>query len=484
MFGSVNVPTHAGALPDAQSARAVSGPPERGKGDGSFAAIFGRAEATPDNVVDAEDATADADPEQVSDAPMEDGALALDEEEEGPEIEASVPDELHEATMSQRPSDLERKVGRDAGAAEMSAISVSSMSLPTSDTPLSGEQVRVTGAVPALKGAMINVAAAGGAPLAASNAQGSEATDALVVDAKRNVGAPILPQIIAAAPAQTGAQTQPNLTDLARSEARAALASATPESGAVHRGAAEADTMPLRVTQGAPLPLSGSAAAAAQPETRFSYPIDMTMRVGAAQPEVAVAAASPAPAPAQKPSFSLSAAMIAAPAGADTPERGVGLEALSGATELRSTAPAADLRPGAPSPSTQAETARQVAVQIADAVRSGEKPIELTLNPAELGRVRLALAPGDGVMMVTVLADRPETLDLMRRHIDMLAQELRAIGYGSTAFSFGQDSGGSKAGGFAPGDSTSDTQTTANDALETPPPEAPLATMDRLDIRL
>ncbi len=43
------------------------------------------------------------------------------------------------------------------------------------------------------------------------------------------------------------------------------------------------------------------------------------------------------------------------------------------------------------------------------------------------------------------IADRPETLELMRRHIDILAQEFRDIGYGSAEFSFGQ--GGQRPGG-------------------------------------
>lgn len=198
------------------------------------------------------------------------------------------------------------------------------------------------------------------------------------------------------------------------------------------------------------------------------------------------ALATPAPTALQNSPVALSAAMTAIPAGADNPERGLGLEAVSAAAELRSTLPAdAEVRPAASTPSTQVETARQVAVQIADAVRSGEKPIELTLNPAELGRVRLALAPGDGVMMVTVLADRPETLDLMRRHIDMLAQELRTIGYGSTAFSFGQGGDGTAPEGFAPsGGGDSETQDTASGIPETPASGAPLGVHDRLDIRL
>ncbi len=99
-------------------------------------------------------------------------------------------------------------------------------------------------------------------------------------------------------------------------------------------------------------------------------------------------------------------------------------------------------------PSVGSETARHAAQQIATAVIQGNgKSTEIALNPEELGRVRLTLTATDGALTMTVLADRPETQELLRRHIDVLAQEFRALGYESVSFSFnaeGQaDSGGS-----------------------------------------
>ncbi len=59
---------------------------------------------------------------------------------------------------------------------------------------------------------------------------------------------------------------------------------------------------------------------------------------------------------------------------------------------------------------------------IADAARAlQDRPVEVTLNPEELGRVRLTLRSVDGSMSVSVAVERPETLDLLRRNIDMLA---------------------------------------------------------------
>lgn len=100
---------------------------------------------------------------------------------------------------------------------------------------------------------------------------------------------------------------------------------------------------------------------------------------------------------------------------------------------------------GTPAPVAAAatpETARQVAAQIAVAVtNSNGKMTEIALNPEELGRVKLSLSAGDGVITVNLLADRPETQDLLRRHIDMLAQEFRQLGYTSISFSFGEQKG-------------------------------------------
>ena len=74
---------------------------------------------------------------------------------------------------------------------------------------------------------------------------------------------------------------------------------------------------------------------------------------------------------------------------------------------------------------------------IAEAARAlQDRPVEVTLNPEELGRVRLTLRSVDGSMSVSVAVERPETLDLLRRNIDMLASQLRELGYKDLSFSF------------------------------------------------
>ncbi|SHL26369.1 Flagellar hook-length control protein FliK [Roseovarius marisflavi] len=136
----------------------------------------------------------------------------------------------------------------------------------------------------------------------------------------------------------------------------------------------------------------------------------------------------------------------------------------------------------------RADLPQHIAMQIAAAAQRGGagRPIDIVLNPAELGPVRLSLASADGVMSVTVIAERPETLDLMRRHIDTLAQEFLNIGYGKAQFSFGggqsgqtgqkhSDTSHSPAGGSGPQAPITETPNLHH---------TPILISDRLDIRL
>jgi hypothetical protein len=70
-----------------------------------------------------------------------------------------------------------------------------------------------------------------------------------------------------------------------------------------------------------------------------------------------------------------------------------------------------------------------------------DRPVEVTLSPEELGRVRMSLSTHDGALTMSVLADRPETLDLLRRNIDQLAQDFRDLGFHDLSFSFGDRPG-------------------------------------------
>lgn len=82
----------------------------------------------------------------------------------------------------------------------------------------------------------------------------------------------------------------------------------------------------------------------------------------------------------------------------------------------------------------EADIARQLTSALPGAT---DGPVEISLNPEELGKVRLAMRTQDDAITVSVQAERPETLDLMRRNIDSLAREFREMGYAQISFDFG-----------------------------------------------
>lgn len=115
------------------------------------------------------------------------------------------------------------------------------------------------------------------------------------------------------------------------------------------------------------------------------------------------------------------------------------LKPLSG--EAMDVPAAWDARSQAPASLAQviarAETPAMIGRQIAETFhRMADSPMELALNPKELGRVKMSISASELGITVSVLAERPETLDLMRRNIDQLAREFQAIGYENINFAF------------------------------------------------
>lgn len=124
------------------------------------------------------------------------------------------------------------------------------------------------------------------------------------------------------------------------------------------------------------------------------------------------------------------------------------IDGLNGETlDTAATDVAPTERRSAPDHVSRAESAlrhdapRPVMQQVAEAARGlRDGPVEMTLQPEELGKVRLTLtAAADGSMMFSVQAERSETMDLLRRHIGDLARELHDLGFENLSFSFGQD---------------------------------------------
>jgi flagellar hook-length control protein FliK len=87
---------------------------------------------------------------------------------------------------------------------------------------------------------------------------------------------------------------------------------------------------------------------------------------------------------------------------------------------------------------------RSVAMQLAAAVSVDRRgAFEIRLSPEELGVVKLTLHVADGTVALAIEAERPETLELMRRSLDVLEREFRDAGFTSLNLSFG-DRGGDR----------------------------------------
>jgi hypothetical protein len=115
---------------------------------------------------------------------------------------------------------------------------------------------------------------------------------------------------------------------------------------------------------------------------------------------------------------------------------------------------------------------------------------EISLSPEELGRVKLRLqsdAQNPDRMVVMLSFDRPETMDLFRRHADQLAEIIRSAGYSGVDISFAQQGQGDQgqAGDRQPGPRTGAVET-PSPALpaSTPPAPRPLRPGHGLDLRM
>ena len=131
------------------------------------------------------------------------------------------------------------------------------------------------------------------------------------------------------------------------------------------------------------------------------------------------------------------------PAGSNVGMLDIAPQPFSQMGELQPSSANASLSTQAGSGAPDQPLARHVAQQLANAAHNPPSgPVGLTLSPEELGRVHLMFKNDNGSLTVSLATERPETLDLMRRHIETLTQELRNIGYREVNISFGQERAG------------------------------------------
>ena len=93
--------------------------------------------------------------------------------------------------------------------------------------------------------------------------------------------------------------------------------------------------------------------------------------------------------------------------------------------------------PTAEAPRSPADAQAVIRQIVAHGPQAGQGDLEITLRPEELGRLRLVVHEHAGQTSLFVTADRPETLDLLRRHTDLLVQEFRSQGFGALNVSVG-----------------------------------------------
>lgn len=100
--------------------------------------------------------------------------------------------------------------------------------------------------------------------------------------------------------------------------------------------------------------------------------------------------------------------------------------------------------PAPPLPLTVPVT--EIAALIGQIGQNGPEITEISLSPEELGRLRLHLIPDGDRIQVILSAERPETLDLLRRNLEQFTADLRQMGFSSSAFGFAGWAGGQDRG--------------------------------------
>ena len=86
----------------------------------------------------------------------------------------------------------------------------------------------------------------------------------------------------------------------------------------------------------------------------------------------------------------------------------------------------------------------QEVLKIAEQLRAGARmdryPLEIALDPPELGQVRMVLQTSEATTTLLIIADRPETAELMRRHANFLHEAFAQEGKGGLNLQFGTSS--------------------------------------------
>ena len=145
---------------------------------------------------------------------------------------------------------------------------------------------------------------------------------------------------------------------------------------------------------------------------------------------------------------------------------------------------------GHPSAPVSLQELPRLAAQLAGTlVHRADGQTDVALSPEELGHVRLTMqadAQNPDRMVVMLTFERPETLDLFRRHADQLADALREAGFSGADISFGRSGGENAQDGSEPDRPAAEQRETTffgSDLTPLQTPSKPAAT-GSLDLRL
>lgn len=228
--------------------------------------------------------------------------------------------------------------------------------------------------------------------------------------------------------------------------------------------------------------LIGASRSEKTPDTRTANPIDGVRSVQTPSQQMSPFASS-RPHLADSSSFSALKQAVRFERGADTTflEKRVALSEAVTMSLLIATY--------TPSPVTAAaNTAAPVHQQIASALVAAtpDSPeTELLLAPEELGKLRFVFGQDDGALTILITAERPETLQLLRRNADALIQDLNQLGLTDATVDFGDRGSRDRDHPAAKGD-PSDTDPLAVQQVPAQPTEKPPMPLrfGRLELRL
>lgn len=91
-----------------------------------------------------------------------------------------------------------------------------------------------------------------------------------------------------------------------------------------------------------------------------------------------------------------------------------------------------------PSPTLHANMPALVAHLHQRTPGEGHSQADVSMNPAELGRIRFEMITQGDQVLVTLSVERPETLDLLRTNAEALRQEFREVGLNADMLNFGE----------------------------------------------